>query len=157
MNTSEREEDITKLLFKSKRMAINATYCSLTQDGQLIVFDYLHYLGDQLYWLVKTDMDDTRAYQKEVGFWHDAMTPERVMGMVMAAGFTTEELMEMISDSTRRGEIVVEAFDVILDAVKTGSSFAKSSSPRHPVQRWPVWQTLSPEATKAVLAMRPLF
>lgn len=120
-----------------------------------MVVDYQRYLGEHLYWFVKKDMEETRSYQQEVGFWHEAMTPERVMGMIMAAGFTPEELLEMIGDAARRGEVIMEAFDVILDAAKAGDSFEKTSK-RHPAQVIPVSQTLSHEATRAVITMRPL-
>lgn len=137
-------------------MALKDHYYSMTTDGRLVVFDYRQYLGEMLYAALRTSMDEIREWQKEAGYWHEAMTPERVTGMIMAAGYTLEELTEMISDEKRRGEVAVEAFDVILEAVAAGTKFPVMTA-RHPTQKVPVWNTLSPEATQAVLTMRPLF
>ena len=137
-------------------MALKDHYYSMTADGRLVVFDYRQYLGEQLYAGVKAGMDEIREWQKEVGYWHEAMTPERVTGMIMAAGYTLEELTEMISDESRRGEVVAEAFDIILDAVEAGTKFPVTTG-RHPTQKTEVWTTLSPEGTRAMLTMRPLF
>ena len=136
--------------------ATNDHYYSMTADGRLVVFDYRQYLGEQLYVAIKTGMDEIRDWQKEVGYWHEAMTPERVTGMIMAAGYTLAELTEMIADGGRRGDITVEAMDMILEAAKGGMKFSPKTV-RHPAQKASLWNTMSPEATRAVMTMRPLF
>jgi hypothetical protein len=136
--------------------ALKDNYYSMTADGRLVVFDYRQYLGEQLYAALRASMDEIREWQKEAGYWHEAMTPERVTGMIMAAGYTLEELTEMVSDEGRRGDVAVEAFDAILEAAKGGAKFPAMTA-QHPTQKMPVWNTLSPEATKAILTMRPLF
>ena len=137
-------------------MAQQNYYYSMTAEGRLVIFDYRQYLGEQLYALLVTNLAETEAYMKEVGFWHEAATPGRIAGMIMAAGYTVEELIEMIGDDSRRGEIVVDAVELILEEAKKGTVFPARTK-QHPAQRTPVWQTLSAEGTKAVLTMRPLF
>ncbi len=94
--------------------ALQDYYYSMTADGLLVTFDYRQHLGEQIYAALKASMDEIREWQKEVGYWHEAMTPERVTGMVMAAGYTLEELAEMVTDEGKRGNVAVEAFDMIL-------------------------------------------
>jgi hypothetical protein len=133
-------------------------YYSMTTTGQLVVFDYRQYLGEQLYWMVKASLAETEAYLKEVDFWHEATTPERVVGIIMAAGYPIEELVQMVSDETVRNNIIADALELILEAAKEGTVFRSTGrSKPHPDQRTPVWQTLSPVATQAVLGMKPLF
>jgi hypothetical protein len=150
-----REKDFIRFL-TSTQMAQQNYYYSMSADGRMMIFDYRQYLGEHLYALVKTNLAETEAYMKEVGFWHEAATPERIVGMIMAAGYTVAELIEMIGDENWRGEIVVEAVDLILEEDKKGTVFPVRTK-QHPAQRTPVWQTLSAEGTKAVLTMRPLF
>lgn len=136
--------------------ALREYYYSMTADGRLVVFDYRQYLGEQLYAALRLSMDEIREWQKEQGYWHEAMTPERVTGMIMTAGYTLEELTEMITDEKRRGEVAVEAFDLILAEAAKGTKFP-TMTVRHPTQKTPVWNVLSPEGTRAILTMQPLF
>lgn len=136
-------------------MALQDRYYSMMADGRLVVFDYRQYLGEQIYWFLEKEIAATRTVLEEAELWHDAVTPARVTGIIMAAGFSVAELAAMAGDTTHLGEVTLEAIEAILEEAKAGAIFPKVTR-CHPDQRTPVWQTLSHESTQAVLTMRPL-
>jgi hypothetical protein len=139
----------------TEQMALQDHYYTMTADGRLVIFDYRQYLGEQIYRTLEKEIAGTRTILEEADLWHDAVTPARVTGMIMAAGFSVAELAAMAVDSTHLGEVTLEAIELIVEEAKKGATFPKVTK-CHPEQRTPVWQTLSHASTQAVLTMRPL-
>jgi hypothetical protein len=138
-------------------MALSIPYCTLDENGRLMVFDYRQYLGNQIYWLLEKEIANARALMEEAGMWHRAITPARITGMLMFAGYTCAELEAMVADSKYLGELTLEAVELILKEVAEKGDAAFPTVTRvHPMQITPLWQTLSHEATRAILTMQPL-
>ena len=132
-------------------------YYTMDAEGRLVIFDYRQHIGNQIYWLLDKEISSCRTVLEEAGMWHNAITPARITGMLLAAGYTATELTEMAVDTNRLAEVTMEAIDLILEEVaKKGTEAFPKVIKRHPDQLTPIWQTLSHEATLAVLAMQPV-
>lgn len=122
----------------------------------VVVVDWRRYYGDVLYRQLSEEIAYVEETLKEGGMWHPLFTAAKVVGMIMAAGYTVEELYQLTVDGDWRSTLALEALDVLTAAVPAGA-VDPTQKGRHPGQMIPVAQVLEGEAAKAIRGMKPLF
>ena len=122
----------------------------------VVVVDWRRYYGDVLYRQLSEEIAFVEETLKEGGMWHPLFTASKVVGMIMAAGYTVEELYQLTVDGDWRSTLTLEALDVLTAAVPAGA-VDPTQKGRHPGQMIPVAQVLEGEAAKAIRGMKPLF
>jgi hypothetical protein len=122
----------------------------------VVVVDWYRYYGDVLYEQLAAEIAFVEKDLKEGGMWHPLFTPSKVVGMIMAVGYTLEELYRLTVDDDRRSTLALEALDVLTAAVPVGATDPTQKG-RHPGQMIPVAQVLNGSAAKAIRGMKPVF
>jgi hypothetical protein len=120
------------------------------------VFDIRQHYGNLLYEKLVADIAVVETQLKEAGMWNPLFTPAKVVGMIMAAGYTTEELHHIMTDADACATLVLEALDALNEQAPPGTPDPTVKG-RHPGQTLPVIQTLEGPPAKAILTMKPLF
>ena len=126
------------------------------QAAPVVVVDWQRYYGDILYRQLEEEIAFVEKDLKEGGMWHPLFTASKVVGMIMAAGYTLEELYQLTVDDDWRSTLALEALDVLTAAVPVGTADPTQKG-RHPGQMLPVAQVLEGEAAKAIRGMKPVF
>lgn len=122
----------------------------------ITVFDIRQHYGNLLYQKLTADIAAVESELKAAHMWNPLFTPAKVVGMIMEAGYTAEELHHILTDADACSTIVLEALDALNEQAPPGTPDPTVKG-RHPGQKLPVIQTLEGEAVKAILTMKPLF
>ena len=122
----------------------------------VMVVDWRRYYGDVLYRQLSDEIAFVEKELKDGGMWHPLFTASKVVGMIMAAGYTLEELYQLTVDDDWRSTLALEALDVLTAAVPVGTADPTQKG-RHPGQVIPAAQVLEGEAAKAIRGMKPVF
>jgi hypothetical protein len=120
------------------------------------VFDLRQHYGNILYQRLVADIAVIETDLKAANMWNPLFTPAKVVGMIMAADYTVEELYYILTNPDACATLVLDALDALNEQAPPGSPDPTARG-RHPAQKLAVVHTLGGEATKAVLTMRPLF
>jgi hypothetical protein len=127
-----------------------------SSSSPVVVVDWRRYYGDILYNQLAAEIAFVEKDLKDGGMWHPLFTASKVVGMIMAAGLTVEELARLTQDDDWRATLTLEALDVLTAAVPVGAADPTQKG-RHPGQLVPTVQVLEGEAAKAIRTMKPLF
>lgn len=122
----------------------------------MVVVDWRRYYGDLLYQQLAAEIAFVEKDLKEGGIWHPLYTPAKVTGMIMAAGYTVEELYRLTVDDDLRSTLALKALDVLTATVPAGATDPTQKG-RHPGQMLLASQVLEGAAAKAIRGMKPVF
>lgn len=124
--------------------------------ASVTVVDIRQHYGNLLYEKLTADIAVVEPDLKAADMWNPLFTPAKVVGMIMEAGYTAEELHYILTNADTCSTIVLEALDALNEQAPPGTPDPTVKG-RHPGQKLPVVQTLEGEAAKAILTMKPLF
>ena len=122
----------------------------------LVIVDWRSYYGDVLYQQLSEEIAVVEKMLKDGGMWHPLFTSAKVVGMIVAAGYTVEELYRLTVDDDWRSTLALEALDVLTATVPVGGTDPTQKG-RHPGQILPGVQVLDGSAAKAIRGMKPVF
>ena len=96
---------------------MNAVYMQAMEAHQqhLLHQQVRQHMGDALFPLVESNLTNGRDFMAANNFWVDAMTPGKIVGM-MLEGMTFYELHRALTESPYLAERMVDACEVIMTA-----------------------------------------
>jgi hypothetical protein len=122
----------------------------------ITVVDMRQHYGNILYHKLAEAITFVDADLKEAGMWNPLFTPAKATGMIMAAGYSMEELHHFATNGEALATVALEVLDCLNEQAPVGAADPTVKG-RHPAQKLPPVQVLEGESAKAVLTMRPLF